>query len=201
MKKIYTFSIALIVLLLMAASASAASIRTYENGKSGYADWSSMNEYGGLYSAISVYEDSNYGTDIYVSIYGYDANGVYRDLFGWTEIKSDVFNIDNKKLSSASLSEISVPAGEYVYDPVLGDYIYKSTTLTIKADWTGVDLVTKGKSTTRNHEYTFTSTGASRNAIATGSIIEDGNDLLGGATSSYGQLSNFKTVTVTKSWV
>jgi hypothetical protein len=194
MKKIYVISIALITLFLAAASASAAIERNYDNGESAYAYWSSTNENGNL----NVYEASDYGTFIDVYFYGTDANGVYHDIYGGTQTNSDVFNIENKRLSSASLSEISIPVQDSYYDPILGEYVSKYTTLTVKLDWTGVDSITKDKSTTKSHDYIYTSTGARRNAIVTGSVIMDGKDILSGATSSGSQISNYKTVSVTK---
>jgi len=175
MKKLYIFSIGLIVLLLMAASASAASdSKTSGSGADGYATWDfTTDDEQSMYAYIDVYEEPDGNTTIYLGFFYYDADDVYHSFWGDMTTTDDVFTVD-KKLASASLSKVSVD-GDY-YNSVTG---YSSGTATITADWTGVEDITKITYTVKDGTF-YSVKGTSRDAVATGSIIDpEGNELIG----------------------
>lgn len=194
MKKLYTFSIGLIVLLLMAASVSAASdSKTSGSGADGSATWDFTTDDGrSMYAYIDVYENPSGSTDIYVSFNYDDVNGVYHSFYGSMMTTDDIFTVD-KKLASASLSEVSVNGYYYYYDPANYESGSSSGTATITADWTGVGDITKIKYTVKDGIF-YSVKGTSRDAIATGTIIDaEGNELIGDESTenAYIELYNF----------
>lgn len=194
MRKLYAITFALIALLLTAMSVNALESKTIQryNGEYAFADWAETNDGVTTYTYLSVTE-TNDGTDICVSMWTYDeTTGYYSDKYGYIFTQTDVFNID-KKLDSASLSEVEVELYEWYYDETEGYYTYRDAgTVTVRADWTGIGDVSKGsyKYTSRNGDYVFKSTenSLSREAIATGSI--NGNDL---GSQSYARMVSFKS--------
>lgn len=194
MKKLYIFSIGLIVLLLMAASASAASdSKTSGSGADGSVTWDFTKEDGeSMYAYIDVYENPDGNTNIYLSFNYDDVNGVYHSFYGSMMTTDDVFTVD-KKLASASLSEVSVDGYYYYYDPVNYESGSSSGNATITADWTGVGDITKITYTVKDGTF-YSVKGTSRDAIATGSIIDaEGNELIGDESTdnAYIEMFNF----------
>jgi hypothetical protein len=187
MKKLYTFSIGLIVLLLMAASASAASdSKTSGSGADGYATWDFTNDDGqSMYAYIDVYEEPDGNTTIYLGFSYYDADDVYHSFWGDMTTTEDVFTVD-KRLASASLSEVSIDGNYYTEEA--GSSI---GTATITADWTGVEDIAKITYTVKDGTF-YSVKGTSRDAIATGSIIDpEGNELIGDESTEYAYIELF----------
>lgn len=185
MRKVFSVTFALIVLLCLATSAQALHSKTIQrdNGASASASWSQTN--GDLITDnyLSVTK-SNDGTDLYLDVYTWDAsNGNFVDgKSGYMFTKDDVFSID-KKLNSASLSNVDVE----VYNWDTG----KTEILPVMADWSGIGEVSTGSSSyaSTDGDYKFRSTSSSnyRDASATASI--NNNDL---GQSNYGSLNSFK---------
>lgn len=194
MRKLYTIIFTLMVLLSTAVSVDALeskSIQRY-NGAQATADWTETTGNVTTYTYLSVTETDD-GTDIYVSMWTYDEmTGDCSDKYGYMFTEDNVFSID-KKLNSASLSEVEIETYEWYYDETEGYYIYEDAgTLTFKADWTAIGDLSKGsyRSSSRDGDYVFRSAenSLSREAIATGSI--NGNDL---GSSSYAWMNSFKS--------
>lgn len=186
MKKSYTLLLTLVVLLSTAMSVQALESKTIErhNGASASANWDEVN--GDIITSkyLSVTETKD-GTDICLDIYTWDSsNGNFlSDKWGYICTQDDVFTID-KKLNSASLSNVEIE----VYDWNTGE----SETLTVNADWTGRDSISRDSYTSKsqNGNYVWKSSDIYkfRDASATASI--NGQDL---GASSYASLSNFKS--------
>ena len=185
MRKVFSVTFALIVLLSMATSVHALESKTIErhNGASAHAGWTEVNGDVITDTYLDVTETDD-GTDIYLGTYTWDSsNGNYlNDQSGYMFTNDDVFSID-KKLNSASLSEVEIE----VYDWYTGE----SKTLTVKADWIGKGDISRGSSTysSRDGDYVWKSSDSStsREASTTGSI--NGLDF---GVNSYASLSNFK---------
>lgn len=189
MRKIFSVTFALIVLLSLTTSVQALEYKTIQrdNGASAWACWSNATGCNLITDTYLSVVESDDGTDIYLSTYTWDTTTGYTvsDEYGYMFTTDDVFSID-KKLNSASLSE--VPINVYNW------YTGEMKTLNITADWTGTGEVQKGSytSVSTNGDYRFKSTSSSnyRTAITTGSI--NNNDL----GNSYGNLENFKSAYV-----
>jgi hypothetical protein len=187
MRKIFSATLALIVLLSFATSVQALESKTMQrdNGASAWACWSNATDNNLITDTYLSVVESNDGTDIYLSTYTWNTTTgeTVNDEYGYIFTKDNVFNID-KKLDSASLSE--VPINVYNW------YTGEMKTLNITADWTGTGEVQKGSSTyvSTNGDYRFKSTSSSsyRTATATGCI--NNKDL---GQNSYGNLYNFKS--------
>ena len=185
MRKVFSVTFALIVLLSMATSVQALESKTIErhNGASAYAGWTEVNGDVITDTYLDVTETDD-GTDIYLGTYTWDSsNGNYlNEQSGYMFTNDDVFSVD-KKLNSASLSEVEMEVYNY--------YTGESETLTVKADWIGKGCISKGSSTysSRDGDYVWKSSDSStsREASTTGSI--NGLDL---GVNSYASLSNFK---------
>lgn len=194
MKKLYSMTLALIVLLSTAVSVEALESKSMQrsNGAHASADWTETNGNATIYTYLSATETDN-GNDIYVSLYTYDhETGYSSEKYGYMFTEDDVFSI-NKKLNSASLSEVEIEVFEWYYDETEGYYYTEEAgTLTVSADWIGIGEVSKGsfRSSSRDGDYIFRSADSSlsREAIATGSI--SGNDL---GSSSYAWMNSFKS--------
>lgn len=197
MKKLYSITLALIVLFSTAVSVEALESKSMQryNGAHASADWTETNGNATIYTYLSVTETDD-GTDIYVSSYTYDdKTGYSSEKYGYMFTQDDVFNID-KKLNSASLSEVEIEVYEWYYDETEGYYYTEEAgTSIVKADWTGIGDISKGsfRSSSRDGDYVFRSADSSlsREAIATGSI--SGNDL---GSSSYAWMDSFKSAYV-----
>jgi len=195
MRKSYTIIFALIALLSMTMSVQALESKEIvrQNGAYASADWVETN--GGIttYAYLSVTE-TNDGTDIYVSMWTYDeVTGDSSDKYGYMFTEDDVFSID-KKLNSASLSEVEIMVDEWYYNE-MGEYTYETGTMTVGADWIGIGDTSRGsyKSVSRDGEYVFRSTENSlfREATVTGLI--DGINL---GSQSSASLVKFKTASM-----
>jgi hypothetical protein len=181
MKKSYIILLALMVLLSMAMSAEALESKsmTRSDGAHAFADWTETNGDVTTCTYLSV-DETNDGTDIYVSTWTYDEmTGYSSERYGYMFTEDDVFSID-KKLNSASLSKVEIEAYEWYYDETEEYYTYKDAgTLTVKADWIGIGGVSKGsyRSSSRDGDYVFRSAenSLSREASVAGFI--NGNDL------------------------
>jgi hypothetical protein len=186
MRKIFSVTFALIVLLSLATSVQALESKTIQrdNGASAWASWSKTdgNLITDTYLSAVKSED---GTDIYFGTYTWDTTTgeTVNDEYGYMFTTDDVFSID-KKLNSASLSE--VPINVYNW------YTGEMKTLKVTADWTGTGEAQRGSSisVSTSGDYRFKSTSSStyRAATATGSV--NNNDL---GQNSYGSLENFKS--------
>jgi len=191
MRKIFSVTFALIVLLLLATSVQALESKTIQrdNGASASAWWSKTDGYLITDTYLSATK-SNDGTDIYLSTYTWDTTTgeTVNDEYGYVFTTDDVFSID-KKLNSASLSEVPVN----VYNWSRLNYTREMETVKVTANWTGTGEVQKGSSTyvSTSGDYRFKSASSSnyRTATATGSV--NNNDL--GQTDNNGDLSTFKS--------
>lgn len=186
MRKLFSVTLALIVLLLFATSVQALESKTIQrdNGDSADASWSTTdcNLITNTYlSAVK----SNDGTNIYLEIYTWDTTtgATVSDEYGSMFTTDDVFSMD-KKLNSASLFEVPIN----VYNWYTGEV----KTFNVTADWTGTGEVQKGSytSVSTSGDYRFKSTSSStyRTATATGSI--NNNDL---GQNSFADLNKFKS--------
>jgi hypothetical protein len=187
MRKIFSVTFALVVLLLFATSVQALEYKTIQrdNGASASAWWSKTD--GNLITDTYLSATkSNDGTDIYLNTYTWDTTTgeTVNDEYGYMFTTDDVFSMD-KKMNSASLSE--VPINVYNW------YTGETETLKVTADWAGTGEVQKGSSTSvsTSGDYRFKSASSSnyRTATATGSV--NNNDL--GQTDNNGDLSTFKS--------
>ncbi|MGB9939875.1 hypothetical protein [Methanosarcina sp.] len=182
MRKSYTILLALVVLLSTAMSVQALESKTIEryNGESASADWYETNGDITTYTYLSVTETKD-GTDIYISTYTYGPCS-WSEKSGYMFTNDNVFKID-KKLNSASLSEVEIEVCDY--------YTGETGTLTVQADWIGEGEISESssKSSSKYDDYVWKSSDSSkyRDASATGSI--NGYDL---GVSSYASLSSFK---------
>jgi hypothetical protein len=195
MRKSYTILFALIVLLSTAMSVEALESKSMAryNGAYAYADWTETNGDVTTYTYLSVTETDD-GTDVYVSVWTYnEMTGESSDKYGYICTEDDVFNID-KKLNSASLSEVEIELYEWYYDET-GEYYITEGTLTVKADWTGIGDVSKGSSryVSRDGDYVFRSAenSLSRGASVTGSI--NGSNL---GSEYYASMVSFKSASM-----
>ncbi len=187
MRKIFSVTFALIVLLSLATSVQALESKTIQrdNGASASAWWSKTDGYLITDTYLSATK-SNDGTDIYLGNYTWDTTTgeTVNDEYGYLFTTDDVFSID-KKLNSASLSE--VPINVYNW------YTGEMETLKVTDDWAGTGEVQKGSYTdvSTNGDYRFKSASSSnyRTATVAGSI--NNNDL--GQTDYNGGLSTFKS--------
>lgn len=193
MKKVYTLAACIVVLFLMAASASAASdSKTSGSGASGSATWQFTNDdVQSMDTYIDVYENIDGSTEIYLSCYYNDVNGVYHSFWGSMTTTDDVFTV-NKKLASASLSEVSID-GQY-YDDETG---YYSGTATIAADWAGVGDITQVKYTVKDGTF-YSVKGTTRDATATGSIVFEGTDIIGEESTDNANIEQYTSTTMIK---
>lgn len=195
MRKSYTIMLALIVLLSTAMSVQALESKTIErqNGASADADWCEINDDVTTDTYLSVTETKD-GTDIYVSMWSSDETGSY-EKYGYMFTEDDIFSID-KKLNSASLSEVEIPVEEWYLDYNTGEYIFVGMdTLTVGADWTGKGDIFRDSYTSRsrsgNYVWKSSSSSKYRDASTTGSI--NGLDL---GASYYAALSSFKSASM-----
>jgi hypothetical protein len=186
MRKIFSVTFALIILLSLATSVQALEYKAIQrdNGASASAWWYKTDGNLLTNSYLDVTK-SNDGNDIYFSTYTWDTTTgeTVNDEYGYVFTTDDVFSID-KKLNSASLSE--VPINVYNW------YTGEMKTLKVTADWSGTGEVQKGSytSVSTNGDYRFKSSSNSnyRTAIVTGSV--DNNDL---GENNDGSLNNFKS--------
>ncbi|MFA0822251.1 MAG: hypothetical protein ACC612_05095, partial [Methanomethylovorans sp.] len=138
-----------------------------------------------MYAYIDVYEEPDGNTTIYLGFYYYDADDVYHSFWGEMTTTEDVFTVD-KRLASASLSEVSIDGNYYTEEA--GSSI---GTANITADWTGVEDITKITYTVKDGTF-YSVKGTSRDAIATGSIIDpEGNELIGDESTEYAYIELF----------
>jgi hypothetical protein len=194
MRKLYTVIFALTVLLSTSVSVNAMEYKevSRQDGAYAFADWTETNGNVTTYTYLSV-DETNDGTYVHVSMYTYDSEtGYYSDKWGSMNTQDDVFSID-KKLDSASLSQVEIVLYEQYYDETEGYYMSKEAgTLNVKADWTGIGDLSKGsfKYTSKDGDYAFRSTDSSlsRDASVTGSI--NGIDL---GSQYYASMVSFKS--------
>lgn len=194
MRKLYTMIFTLMLLLSTAMSVDALESKevSRQNGVYAFADWTETNGNVTTYTYLSV-DETNKGTNIYVSTYTYDREtGYYSDKWGSMNTQDDVFSID-KKLSSASLSQVKIVLYEWYYDETEGYYTSEEAgTLIVKADWTGIGDLSKGsfKYASKDGDFVFRSTESSlsRDASVTGSI--NGEDL---GSQYYAGMVSFKS--------
>ncbi len=189
MRKIFSVTFALIVLLSFATSVQALESKTIQrdNGASASAWWSKTdgNLITDTYLSATKSED---GTDIYLDSHTWDTTtGIsVNNKYGYMFTTDDVFSID-KKLNSASLSKVPIN----VYNLNTGE----TETVKVTADWSGTGEVQKGTSTyvSTSGGYSFKSTSISnsRTATATGSV--NNNDL---GQNIDGEFSKFKSATI-----
>ena len=186
MRKVFSVTFALIVLLSMAIGVQAMESKTIErnNGLSAFAVSTETNGNMVTDTYLSVTK-TNDGTDISLDIQTWDSSsGNYLNgKSGYMFTKDNVFSLD-KKLNSASLSKVDIE----VYNWDTG----KTEILPVMADWTGKGEVSKGnfRSTSKDGDYTFRSSDSSsyRDASVTGSINNCGLGI-----NSYANLVNFKS--------
>lgn len=195
MRKSHTIIFALIALLSMTMSVQALESKEIvrQNGAYASADWVETNDGVTTYTCLSVTE-TNDGTDIYVSMWTYDeVTGDSSDKYGYMFTEDDVFSID-KKLNSASLSEVEIVVDEWYYNE-MGEYTYETGTMTVGADWIGIGDTSRGsyKYVSKDGDYVFRSTENSlfREATVTGLI--DGINL---GSQSSASLVKFKTASM-----
>ena len=195
MRKSHTIIFALIALLSMTMSVQALESKEIvrQNGAYASADWVETNDGVTTYTCLSVTE-TNDGTDIYVSMWTYDeVTGYSSDKYGYMFTEDDVFSID-KKLNSASLSEVEIVVDEWYYNE-MGEYTYETGTMTVGADWIGIGDTSRGsyKYVSKDGDYVFRSTENSlfREATVTGLI--DGINL---GSQSSASLVKFKTASM-----
>lgn len=194
MRKLYSMIFALIVLLSVTMSVNAMEYKeiSRQDGAYAFADWAETNGNVNTYTYLSV-DKENEWTHVYLSISTYDSEtGYYSDKWGSLDTKDNVFSVD-KKLNSASLSQVDIVLYEQYYDETEGYYIYQEAgTSTVKADWTGIGGLSRGsfKYTSKDGDYTFRSaeSSLSREASAAGSI--NGNDL---GSQYYAGMVSFKS--------
>jgi hypothetical protein len=183
MRKLYTALLTLVVLLSTTMSVEALESKTIErhNGASAYASWCKTNGNATIYTYLSVTETDD-GTDIYVSTYTYGPD-YYSDKSGYMFTKDNVFKID-KKLNSASLSEVQINAHDW--------YTGETETLTVKANWLGMGDVSTGSSSysSKNGDYVWKSSDSSKYRGASATCSINGLDL---GISPDASLSNFKS--------
>ena len=183
MRRSYAILFALVVLLSTVMSVQAVEYKSIErhSGSSAYASWTQTNSNVTTSTSLSVSETED-GTDIYLDIYT-SGPGFWSGKSGYTLIQDDVFKV-NKKLNSASLSEVEIDVYNW--------YTGQTETLTVKADWTGNGDLSTGSSSysSRNGDYIWKSSesSSSREASATGST--NGFDF---GVTPYASLSNFKS--------
>jgi hypothetical protein len=190
MRKVFSITFGLIVLLSIAMGAQALESKTItrNNGLSASTDWIEMNGNMITDTYLSVIK-TNDGTDISLDIYTWDSStGNYlSEKSGYMFTKDDVFSID-KKLNSASLSKVDIE----VYNWETG----QTEIIPVKADWTGQGVVSTGsfRSTSKDGDYTFRSSDSSsyRGASVTGNI---NNCDLG--VNPNGMLIKFKSASMT----
>lgn len=180
MKKFFPAILALVVLLLMAASVSAESgatpVKTSQNTKFATAFWSIP--YGQTSITVSETQDGN--TTISVS----KQDGL-NNYTGSITTSDNVFK--NADVNSASLSAVQIPVTDH--------YSGNTDTYTVTADWTGTGDADKGHdiynsgSVKENNGYKLliNSDYVSKYANVTGSI--NGNDL---GTSTFGWMELYK---------
>lgn len=169
MRKVFSVTFALIVLLSFATSVQALESKTIQrdNGDSAWASWSNATCCDQITNTYLSAVESDDGTDIYLEIYTWNTTTgeTVSDEYGSMFTTHDVFSID-KKLNSASLSEVPIN----VYNWYTGEV----KTLNVTANWTGTGEVQKGSSTSvsTSGDYRFKSTSSStyRTATATGSV-------------------------------
>jgi|GEM_PF-600937 len=187
MKKAFSVTFALIVLLLFATSVQAMESKTIQrdNGASASASWSNATCCNQITNTYLSAVKSNDGTDIYLEIYTWNTTTgeTVSDEYGSMFTTNDVLSID-KKLDSASLSKVPIN----VYNWYTGEV----KTVNVTADWTGTGEVEKGSSTSvsTSGDYRFKSTSSStyRTATARGSV--NNNDL---GKNNVASLSKFKS--------
>ena len=186
MRKVFSITFALIVLLSLATGVQALESKTIQrdNGASACASWSKTD--GNLITDTYLSAtESRDGTDIYLGTYTWDiTNGTtVNDEYGYIFTTDDVFSID-KKLNSATLSEVQIN----VYNWYTGEV----KTLNVTADWTGTGEVQRGSSTyvSTSGDYRFRSTSSSNYRTATAACSVNNKDL---GQNNDGSLSNFKS--------
>ncbi len=189
MRKIFSVTFALIVLLSLATSVQALESKTIQrdNGASASAWWSKTDGYLITDTYLSATKSDD-GADIYLDSHTWDtATGeTVDDEYGYMFTTDDVFSID-KKLNSASLSEVPIN----VYNSHTG----KTETVKVIANWTGAGEIQKGTSTyvstSGGYRFKSTSMSDSRTATATGSV--NNKDL---GQNIDGEFSKFKSATI-----
>lgn len=129
MKKLYSFSIALIVLLLMTASASAVPgkgpVERYtSSGGEAYAVL--YGDSSDAYVDIEVYDEQTY---LYLNTYWYDTDGYYHFYSTNAYIPINSKDFKNAEVNSANLNVIELP----VYDENGNE-----VTIDVKVDWNGI---------------------------------------------------------------
>jgi hypothetical protein len=161
MKKLYTVTLGILVLLLMAASASAEShspVERYsEKGAGAQAYWS---DYWSEGTYVDVFTDDG-TTNLHFETWGYDDAGNYYDYYNWgTPISNEDFKING--LAKASLDIVQLPVTDW--------YTGAQTTVDVKVDWTGEGKVIKNFENYQSGPYTYRYNGELKEATATGSI-------------------------------
>jgi hypothetical protein len=192
MRKIFSVTFALIVLLSFATSVQALEYKTIQrdNGASASA-WCSRTDGNLITDTFLSATESHDGTDIYLDYYTWDATTGYTvdDEHGYMFTTVDVFSID-KKLNSASLSE--VPINLYNFDT--GEV----KTVNVKAEWTGTGEISRGSytSVSTSGDYRFKGTSSSNSRTATATVSLNNKDL--GQTN--GNLYNFKSAYIQRTY-
>jgi hypothetical protein len=187
MRKVFSVTFALIVLLSLATSVQAMESKTIQrdNGDSAWASWSNSTCCDQITDTYLSAVKSNDGTNIFLETYTWNTTTgeTVSDEYGSMFTTYDVLSID-KKLNSASLSEVPIN----VYNWYTGEV----KTVNVTVDWTGTGEVEKGSytSVSTSGDYRFKSTSSStyRTATATGSL--NNNDL---GQNNVAGLSKFKS--------
>lgn len=194
MKKLYTITLALAVLLLIAAGVNAQQLqRTYINGMQSDAHWYQPGTNGyDTYTDLFVTKTCDGNTIIDLYFNNYDASGTPHYWSGELMTRDNVYDM-SKKLDSASLSAVPIAVQDWDTGNI--------ETITVKADWTGMgDSITEkfsDKSNSKSGSYSIKADGTFRAATVTGSITEDsGVNNLG--ISNLATMIKFKTLTVIK---
>lgn len=168
MRRAFSITFALIVLLSFATGVQALEYKTMQrdNGACADASWSKTD--GNLITDTYLSAtESRDGTDIYLGTYTWDVtNGTtVNDEYGYLFTKDDVFCID-KKLNSATLSEVQIN--------VQNGYTGEMKPLNVTVHWTGTGEVSTSSNTfvlkNRDYRVTNTITESHRDATATASI-------------------------------
>lgn len=189
-KKIRTIGIVLVVLLAMAISVEALKptmIRS--SGESAYADMIQVSPDGSFTDNYTSVWKVDGVTTLYMSIYTGDANGNYKNEYGFLSTTDNIFET-NKKLDKATLIVPEIQLGTDVCDSVdyVCTFVPTRTLHDVQVQWTGNGPVMKGSFGYKMRDGTiFFRTGddsLSRNAIA------DGGNL---GTTNYASLNSFKS--------
>lgn len=185
MRKLRVLLFSFLVLLSMTISVEAFDSKTVQrnNGESASAFWTEIN--GDLTTDTMLFvTETEDGTDVYLSINTWGPDKWYSKS-GYLFTKDDIFKLD-KKLNSASLSEVTINIEDYNTDTG------QIEPIKIKADWVGIGDTSTSSSIFRSKTGDFiaktSDSSINRQASVQGSI---NNCDLG--TDGYGALSKFKS--------